>query len=282
VIIATHYPFYDGMGMYATRIFPYRSYALGVKIKDKYPGGMYITAEDPGRSLRLLKSGDEELIMVGGEHHKTGQGEDTINHYINLKNFAYDNFDVQDIPYRWSTQDYTTMDEAPYIGHLTSATPNLYVATGFAKWGMTNSIVSAMIFSNLITKGESPWEDVYNPSRFTVAASAKKFVTENANVAKELIKGKLAPVPDDLDIKPGEGKAIEINGQRVGAYMDEKGHLHLVDPTCTHLGCELQWNSAEKSWDCPCHGSRFDKDGNVLNTPSIHGLKSPVTKETKK
>ena len=149
----------------------------------------------------------------------------------------------------------------------------MYVATGFGKWGMTNGTVSAMILSDLITNTrKNPWVDVYNPSRQTVAASAKNFIVENLNVAKELIGGKIAPIPDHIQINPGEGKIVEANGQRTGAYRDEQGNLHLVNTTCTHMGCELNWNSAEKSWDCPCHGSRFSYDGNVIEGPALEPL----------
>jgi len=272
VIIASHYPCYEALGLYFTRIYPDRSYVIAIKAKEKFPGGMYITAEQPTRSLRAQSAEDGELILVAGEHHKTGQGEDMSNHYRKLKDFAQTLFQIEDIPYRWSTQDYTSMDEIPYIGHLTSDTPNIYVATGFRKWGMTNSTVAALMFRDLIMNGGSPWSDVYSPSRFTPSASAKNFVKENLNVAKHLIVGKLSPAPTETDIPRGEGKIIEVDGQRMGAYRDENGVLHIVDTTCTHLGCELQWNSAEKSWDCPCHGSRFTYEGEIIDGPALHQL----------
>lgn len=272
VIIASHYPCYNKHGLYFTRIYPEKSYVVAVKAKEKYPGGMYITAEDPGRSLRSQPSDKGELIFVGGEHHKTGQGEDTIRHYEELIDFANETFTIEDIPYRWSTQDCMTLDDLPYVGHFTSDTPNMYIATGYGKWGMTNSMASAMLLNDLILKGESPWQDVYNPSRKTITASTKNFVVENLNVAKELIGGKITHPPSNVDIRPGEGKIIEANGQKAGAYRDEQGTLHVVDTTCTHMGCELSWNSAEKSWDCPCHGSRFSYEGDVIEGPALRSL----------
>lgn len=274
VVIASHYPFYNKHGMYFARIYPERSYALAIKAKEKYLGGMYISAEEPGRSLRSQNSDNGELIIVGGEHHKTGQGEDTAKHYEALVDFANDIFTVEDIPYRWSTQDCMTLDDVPYVGHFTSDTPNLYVATGYGKWGMTNSTASAVILKDLIVHGESPYQDVYSPSRHTITAAAKEFIKENLNVAKELLKGKFSLLPDDFEIKPGEGRVINGNGQRIGAYRDEKGALYLVNTTCTHMGCELQWNSAEKSWDCPCHGSRFTYKGDIIEGPAIMPLES--------
>jgi glycine/D-amino acid oxidase-like deaminating enzyme len=156
VIIASHYPCYNKPGLYFTRIYSERSYVVAVKASVRYPGGMYITAEDPGRSLRSQMSDDGELIFVGGEHHKTGQGEDTVKHYEVLVDYANQNFAVEDIPYRWSTQDCMTLDDVPYVGHFTSKTPNMYIATGYGKWGMTSSIASAMLLSDLIVDGESP------------------------------------------------------------------------------------------------------------------------------
>lgn len=273
VIIASHYPFYNKHGLYFGRIYQERSYALAIKAKEKYPGGMYISVEEPARSLRSQMSDQGELIIVGGDHHKTGQGEDTILHYQALLDFANTVFTVEDFPYRWSTQDCMTLDNVPYVGHFTSKTPNLYIATGFGKWGMTNSIAAAMLLSDLIVKGDSPYKDVYNPSRQTITASAKNFVVENLNVAKELIGGKISPTLANVDIKPGEGKVIEINSEKAGAYRDKQGTLHVVDATCTHMGCELSWNSAEKTWDCPCHGSRFTYEGDVVEGPTVSPLK---------
>jgi len=165
-----------------------------------------------------------------------------------------------------------TLDDLPYVGHFTSDTPNMYIATGFGKWGMTNSTVSAIILRDLIIKGESPWQEIYNPSRKTILSSTKNFIVENLNVVQQLIDGKLEALPDNVEIKPGEGKVIKVNGQRTGAYRDEQGTLHLINTTCTHMGCELNWNSAEKSWDCPCHGSRFTYEGDIIEGPAVKPL----------
>jgi len=272
VIIASHYPFYNKSGLYFAKIYAERAYVLAIKAEEKYPGGMYINAEDPARSLRYQNTENGELILIIGENHKTGQGKDTIKHYEALADFASEIFTIQDIPYRWSTQDCMTMDGLPYIGHFTSDTPNMYIATGFGKWGMTNSMVSAILLRDLIVKGKSSWQDVYNPSRHTIIASAKNFVIENFNVAEQLLDGKLSSPPQNLKIKLEEGKVIKANGQRMGAYMDETGKLYMVNTTCTHMGCELNWNSAEKSWDCPCHGSRFNYKGEVLEGPAVKPL----------
>lgn len=282
VIIASHFPCYDGLGMYFARMYAEKSYVLGVKIKDKFPQGTYITAEEPGRSLRSQRYEDGEIILVGGEHHKTGSEDHTSVHYENLGKFAKETFNLEKILYRWSTQDCTTVDDVPYVGYLTSKTNNVFVATGYAKWGMTNSTAAANILTDLITKGDSPWAPVYNPSRFDILASGAKLVSENLDVAQTLFMGKITPAPRDVEINNGEAKAVEIEGDKYGAYRDEKGELHIVDITCTHLGCELVWNDAEKTWDCPCHGSRFTIDGDNVEGPAFNHLKHPGEGPNKK
>lgn len=272
VIIASHYPFYNKQGMYYARIYQLRSYVLAIKPKEKFPGGMYINAEEPNRSLRGLSTDKEEYILVVGESHKPGQGEDTNNHYNALVDFANELFTIEDIPYRWSTQDCVTLDGVPYVGQFTSETPNLFIATGFGKWGMTNSVVSSILLNDLIVNGKSPWMEVYNPSRKSIINSSKEFIKQTANVAYELVDGKLDTPSKDVDIKKGESKIIEIHGKRAGVYKDDEGTLHFVNTTCTHMGCEVNWNSAEKSWDCPCHGSRFTIDGEVIEGPAVNPL----------
>lgn len=274
IIIASHYPFFDGGGMYFSRIYADKSYIIGVKVEEEFPEGMFINAESPTRSLRSQRYKDGEIVLIGGEHHKTGDGSNLNQHYQNLLDFAYQNYEVQEVLYRWSNQDCMTADGVPYVGNLTGKYPNLYVATGFCKWGMTNSTASAMILSDLITEGDNPWAPVYNPTRFNLA-SLKSIAIENLDVAKEYITGKLAELPKDVEIANGEAKEVGIDGQRVGAYRDEQGELHMIDITCTHLGCELKWNDAETTWDCPCHGSRFSPDGDIVEGPAFNHLHEP-------
>ena len=229
VVIASHYPFYNKPRMYFARLWADKSYALAIRTNEAYPGGMYITAEEPGRSFRSLQCDGAELVIIGGEHHKTGISKDTN-------------------------------------------TPNLYIAAGFGKWGMTNSIASSLILRDMILVGKSPWQEVYNPSRHTIVASAKTFLVQNTSVARELLKGKLSPAPEEFQLRPGEGKIVKIDGKKAGAYKDEQGDIHIVNTTCPHMGCELVWNPAERSWDCPCHGSRFSYDGDIIEGPAVKHL----------
>jgi glycine/D-amino acid oxidase-like deaminating enzyme/nitrite reductase/ring-hydroxylating ferredoxin subunit len=256
VVIASHYPFSNVRGLYVLKIFPARTYALAIKARSKFPGGMYINVELPTRSLRSIPlDGGGELILIVGEEHKTGQGEDFNIHYKNLIDFAHQNFDVEEIQYRWSAQDYMTTDNIPIIGNITANEPNIYVATGFKKWGITTSAVSAMVLKDLIVKNQSPWAEVYNPARFTDLDTIWKSVEKNLNA-----------------LKNGEGKSITIAERGMGAYKDDKGKIYLININCTHMGCQLKWNNAEKTWDCPCHGSRYSATGDVVDGPTFTPL----------
>ncbi|WHY01657.1 FAD-dependent oxidoreductase [Neobacillus sp. DY30] len=275
VIIASHFPFYDKPGLYFARMYAERSYAIGIKTNKEYPGGMYISADSPSRSIRFTPIEGGNLLILGGENHKTGQGIDTLSHYVALESFAKDVFDLSDYHYRWSAQDLVTLDKVPYIGPLTSDKEHILVATGYKKWGMTSGILAAHLLTDYVLNRDNPYKELYTPSRFDADPDIKSFISTNADVAKHLIKGKLEFVPKDPgDLVNGEGSVVMHKGQRAGAYKDENGKLYIVDTTCTHLGCECEWNHAEKSWDCPCHGSRFAYDGSVIEGPAKKALKN--------
>lgn len=278
VATCSHFPFYDGHGFFFARMHAERSYALGIRAEIDYPGGMYISAEDPKRSIRSTAAADgKPILIIGGESHKTGQGICTINHYETLQSYAAEHFNVQEIAYRWSAQDLVTADKIPYIGPITDSSTNIFIATGFKKWGMTSSTAAAMMISDLIQEKENRYLSVFAPSRALSAKTLKNLVVDNFDVAKHLISGKLEMVhrkPDDL--APGEGAVVSVHGRRAGAYRDMDGKLHIVDTTCTHMGCEVEWNDGERSWDCPCHGSRFTHTGEVKEGPAEKPLKPIV------
>jgi nitrite reductase/ring-hydroxylating ferredoxin subunit len=233
---------------------------------------MYISYEEPVRTVRFHSSSNgDKYVLVGGENHKTGQDYNENEHYANIIKFANETFQVQDIPYRWSAQDYIVMDDVPFIGHISTNRHNILVATGFKKWGMTHSAVAAMIIRDTIFKGSSEYEEIFRPSR-TSPVACMNFLKENLNVAQNLISGKIKELPTDIDLEPGEGNSFEYEGRRVGAYRDEDGKLYIVDTKCKHLGCEVRWNSAEKTWDCPCHASRYNCKGEVIEGPAMKDL----------
>ncbi|KFN03872.1 FAD-dependent oxidoreductase [Bacillus clarus] len=274
VVSCSHFPFYDANSFFFARMYAERSYVLAVKAKTNYPGGMYLSIDDPKRSLRYATINGEKLILIGGESHKTGQGINTMLHYEALHSFAEGTFGIDEIPYRWSAQDLITLDKLPYIGHINENNPNIFVATGYRKWGMTTGTVAAHLLKNSISKIQSPYKELFAPSRFHANPDIKTFLSQNIDVAKHLIEGKIEVAlrkPEDLEI--GEGAVVRVHGKRAGAYKDEEGKLHIVDTTCTHLGCEVEWNNGDCTWDCPCHGSRFSIDGAIIEGPADKPLK---------
>ncbi|WP_407644635.1 FAD-dependent oxidoreductase [Cohnella cholangitidis] len=275
VISASHFPFLDWKGFYFARLHAERSYVLGVRIGQPYNGGMYLGVDQPKRSIREVQSGNEPLILVGGEGHKAGQSACTINHYEALQSFAESVFDVKEIAYRWSTQDLVTLDKVPYVGQISAGATNIFVATGYRKWGMTNGTAAAHLLKNRVLEIEDRYRDVFDPSRLHADPDIKTFMKENVDVAKNLISGKLESVYRSPDsVANNEGALVRINGKRAGAYRDSEGTLHLVDTTCTHMGCETNWNDGDRTWDCPCHGSRFSYTGEVVEGPA----KAPLGK----
>ncbi|WP_026586301.1 FAD-dependent oxidoreductase [Bacillus sp. NSP9.1] len=274
VVCCTHFPFHDKKGFYFARLEPSRSYVLAVKPKQPYPGGMYLSIDQPSRSLRSVVIGGEKMVLVGGESHKTGQGKDTIEHYQALESFAEGVLGIEDIPYRWSTQDLISLDKIPYIGPIYPKEKRILVATGFKKWGMTSSTLAAQIMTDHITNESNPYQEVFTPARFHPDPGIKKAMSYNADVAKHFVEGKLEqPIRKPEDLAPGEGAVVAIGGKRAGAYRDDDGQLHTVDTTCTHMGCEVEWNDGERTWDCPCHGSRFSISGDVIEGPAVLPLK---------
>jgi len=273
VVVATHFPILD-RGLYFARIHPERSYALGVRVRGASPQGMYISADSPTRSIRSHPVGDGEILIVGGEGHKTGQGGDTLQRYQALERFAREHWDVESIEYQWASQDNETVDHVPYIGQLAPFSRRLYVATGFRKWGLAQGVAAALILEDLLLRRENPWASLYDPGRMKPLAAAKDLVKENANVAVRFVGDRITKRGgrDTHDLAPGEADIADLDGQKVAAFRDEDGVLHAVSPVCTHLGCQLNWNSGDRSWDCPCHGSRFSPDGEILQGPAVRPL----------
>ncbi len=273
VVVATHYPFLDRSLAFA-RVHPERSYAIVCRIKGDPPPGMFISADSPTRSVRAVPVDGEEMLLVGGEGHKTGTGGDTRERYETLERFAREHWDVESVEYRWSAQDNSTVDGAPYVGALTPRNDRVFMATGFAKWGMTGGTAAAMVLSDLCRGRDHAWADLFDPNRFKPLASATKLVEENAQAGYRMVRDRLVnrgerPIES---LEPGEGDIVNHRGEKVAGYRGDDGSLVAVSTRCTHLGCQVNWNTAERSWDCPCHGSRFAPDGGVLQGPAVHRL----------
>jgi glycine/D-amino acid oxidase-like deaminating enzyme/nitrite reductase/ring-hydroxylating ferredoxin subunit len=270
VVVATHLPILDAGGFFA-RAHPYRSYALAARLEGPRPRGMYISAGAPTRSIR---STTDDWTILGGEGHKVGHEDDTRGCYAALEEWARREFTVAEVGYRWSAQDYESVDGFPYVGRLTSGHHRVYVATGFRKWGMTNGTAAAVILADLLAARPNEWAEAFDSTRLAPGASIKSLVTENLDVGKRFVADRVRTWrsrPAE-ELSPGEGAIVDLEGDTVAAYRDEAGTLHAVAADCTHLGCRLAFNTAERSWDCPCHGSRFDVDGHVLQGPAVEDL----------
>ncbi len=273
VIVATHAPFENIL--LQTKIASYRSYVLALRLKDgeEPPLGLFWDTEDPYHYIRSQASDRGPLLIVGGEDHKTGQDEDTTERFEALLAFAAARFKVASVQYRWSAQVIEPMNGLPFIGR-DPGSAHVYVATGYSGTGMTLGTLAAMINTDLILGRKNPYQDLYDPNRFKAKASIVDFVKENVDYPVQLVKDRLKAVETTslADVAKGEGKIVDLAGEKTAVYRDEHGLLHAVSPVCTHMGCLVGFNNAEKTWDCPCHGSRFDKDGKVLNGPAVTPL----------
>ncbi len=273
VVVATHYPFLDRSAFFA-RLMPYRSYAIAVGVSGEIPVEMYYSNDSPSRSLRRLPIGDEELLIVGGESHQTGEEPDERRLYEKLEEWAREHFTVTDVPYRWSAQDPYTADGMPYIGRDTPRSQRLWTGTGYRKWGLTNGTAAGVLLADCVLGRENPWLEVFDPNRVKPIAGAKRFVKENIKAGMHFFGDRLHRSEYDAleDLPSGEGGLVTVDGEKIGAFRREDGVVEAVKPVCTHMGCHVNFNNAEKTWDCPCHGSRFTTTGTVVEGPATRDL----------
>jgi glycine/D-amino acid oxidase-like deaminating enzyme len=275
VVLATGLPVLD-RGFFFAMAHPQRSYAVATRIQpEQDPHGMYINVGTPTRSIRTAHDERGLLLLLGGEGHKPGTEPNTPARYRALEEFASRHWQASDFPYRWSTQDYTTVDGLPYVGRLSRRAEQVYVATGFRKWGMTNGTAAAVILTDLILGRHNHRTRLFDSQRLKPLASAPAFVKENLAVAKHFIGDRLNPgKTGELEaVAAGEGRIMRVDGHKTAVYRDEQGQLHTLSPTCSHLGCHVAWNPTERSWDCPCHGSRFSGEGTVIQGPATRELR---------
>lgn len=275
VIVATHLPFLD-RGAFFARTHPERSYVLGLDAGAATSlEGMYLGTDSPVRSVRAHRpKAGRPMLLVGGEGHKVGQGGSTGERVLRLDEWARERFDVRSVDFRWSSQDNMPVDGVPYVGRMTPLSSRLYVATGFRKWGMTGGTVAGMVLSDAILKRSNLWAWLYDPGRVKAASSARSLLSESLDVGRRFATDRLVrPRRDPAgEVGPGEAKVVRAGTEPVAVYRDPAGRLHAVSAVCSHLGCVVGWNDSEGSWDCPCHGSRFDPDGRVLHGPAVADL----------
>ncbi|MEV5811782.1 FAD-dependent oxidoreductase [Streptomyces mutabilis] len=274
VVVATHYPIFDRALLFA-RLSPRRELVVAGSIEaDRDVDGMYITPDDNTRSVRTapLDEAGRRLLIVTGEHFTPGTG-DTRERFDRLSAWAGEHFPGVDLTYAWATQDIDPTDTVPMVGPLHPGAKHTYVATGFGGWGLSGGMMAGRLLTAQITGEECPWSGLYDPRRLrTAVREAPSFLKTQAEVARHFVGDRLRPAPPVDALPPGEGALVRVGGDRLAVYRDEAGALHAVSSRCTHLGCLVSFNAAERAWECPCHGSRFDTDGKVIQGPATKPL----------
>ncbi|MCW3084514.1 MAG: puuB 1 [Bacteroidetes bacterium] len=287
IVVATNSPVNNKYAMHLKQ-FAYRTYAIGMLVKkNTIPQALWWDTGDfnanenipPYHYIRTQPYNElMDLLICGGEDHATGLANADIipeeNRYGLLEDWFNKHFAKGEVVFRWSGQVMEPMDSLAFIGHNPWDSDNIYIVTGDSGNGMTHSTIAGMLIADLITGKENPWEKIYNPSRLKIIKVGNVFFKEFAGGFSAYIKDKPKHADEVKlsEIKINEGKIIELEGKKYGAYADEKNKLHLVAAECTHLGCIVKWNNDEKSWDCPCHGSRFMHTGEVINGPANKNL----------
>ncbi len=277
IVVATNTPVNDRVAIH-TKQAPYQSYVIAVRIpRDSVTRALYWDTGDPYHYVRLQRVGRGanayDLLIVGGEDHKTGQKNDGTRRLGALEKWTRARFPmIEEIKFRWSGEVMETFDGLAFIGRNPLDSPNVFIATGDSGQGMTHGTIAGVLITDLILKRENAWAKLYDPSRITLGA-LKEFAKENLNVAAQYADYVLPPDASSVEeIKPGAGAVVMCDSKRVAAYRDEDGVVHQRSAICPHLGCIVNWNSLEKSWDCPCHGSRFNAFGRVFQGPANSGL----------
>ncbi|HZB97387.1 MAG TPA: FAD-dependent oxidoreductase [Candidatus Sulfotelmatobacter sp.] len=275
VVIATLLPFAD-TGDFHAKTHPSRSYAFAVRVSGDPPPGMFLSVDTPIRSLRPHRFGDETFVVIEGDEHPTGKEPDTESHYGAVEEWWRRYLDITSIDYRWSAQDYMTMDGAPFVGRARPGSDRVLVATGFNKWGMSNGTAGARMLADLVLGHDNPWLTLFDASRVPEKGLPGKLFGFNVDVAARVVAERLPALSRASlgDLDRDQAAIVSHRGAKVAAYRDTEGRLHAVSPECTHMGCGVAWNNAEGTWDCPCHGSRFDVDGRVIEGPAVRDLES--------
>lgn len=267
IVVATHYPIMNVPGYYFLRMHQERAHVIALENVNDIDG-MYIDANNDGYSFRSYKN----LLLLGGIKQRTGENEKGGS-YDKLRKVAEKLYPESKEKYHWSAQDCMTIDSIPYIGRYSDDTQNIYVATGFNKWGMTSSMVSAMIISDMILENENDFSEIFYPKRFDLSLSINNLAKDIGETAKNFIAQKIYIPSSKIEhIKNGHAGIVEYNGEKVGVYKNNEGKEFIVSTKCSHLGCQLHWNADELTWDCPCHGSRFDYKGRLIGSPATKDL----------
>lgn len=275
VVHATHTP--KGLQVqYHTTLGPYREYGIGVKLVDNnYPQGIFWGHfKDRKYSVRAYGAPENRYLICVGSMHKVGQAIDNRTNIQELKDFMRQHFKVEQVTHEWGGQNYKSADMLPYIGQMTSR-KNEFIATGFSTDGLVYGTFAAKIISDKIMEIHNPFSKIFEARRHQPLKAAEKFAKENLNVVVKLV-GDYFKKGNSLEIaqlKPNNGQLLQLEDGKYAVYKTAEDNVIILSSICPHMGCTVHWNAAEKSWDCPCHGSRFDTHGKVIEGPAYHGLK---------
>lgn len=276
LVSASLYPFYEGGGLYNTKLSPRSAYGVALEVEEGYPDAMFVGADEHEHTFRSQPSGHGQVIIVGGEDHP--MGGDSKHRFENMIADVRNYFTVSRIENVWSSHDLNTMDSMPFIGRLSGLHDRMYVATGFAEWGMSKSFLASQIISDLVQGKENELAKLYSPSRVTTKLIPQT-VEKLHEVTTYRVKPRLQRSESVEDINPNEGKVLTEHREKVAAYRNDRGVLEEVSSKCTHLGCIVGFNVSEQRWDCPCHGSQYLPDGTVKYGPALYALKTMKEKE---
>jgi Rieske Fe-S protein len=273
VVVATNTPVNDRVAIH-TKQAPYVTYAIGIRVpKDSVTRALYWDTGDPYHYLRLQREDDHDILIVGGEDHKTGQENDGNERFARLEQWTRERFpQALEVEYRWSGQVMEPVDGLAFIGRNPLDDDNVYIATGDSGQGITHGTIAGMLLTDLIQGRRNNWEDLYSPARLKVK-SLPEYAAENINVAGQYVDYMTAgDIKSESELKPGEGAIMRDGVSKVAIRRDENGNIHKLSAICPHLGCVVSWNSTEQTWDCPCHGSRFSAEGRVYQGPANSDL----------
>lgn len=274
VLVMTNVPVSNRVAIH-TKLAAYRTYAIAAPAPADTPEGLFWDLEDPYHYVRAHRLGERVFLIVGGEDHKTGQAEDPDACYGRLERWTRERFSIGDVEHRWSGQIIEPADGLPYLGRNTSS-EHVWVATGFSGTGMTFGTVAAHVLTDGVLGRDNPVAPVLAATRIRPFAQARRYLSENVDFPAHLVRDRFdrGEVASPADVPRGEGRLVRVDGRMLAVYRDPTSVTRACSAVCTHLGCHVKWNDSEASWDCPCHGSRFDVDGEVLNGPAVKALAS--------
>jgi glycine/D-amino acid oxidase-like deaminating enzyme/nitrite reductase/ring-hydroxylating ferredoxin subunit len=273
VFVATHSPFL-GISQLEFRVFPYQSYVIAARVDDPVQDALYWDDADPYHYIRVASAAEPDLLIIGGADHKSGQPLDERERLADVERYAEEHFSVRAIEHRWSAQFYVPADGLPHVGRV-PGNEHVFIATGYEGTGLTWGTVAGTLVARMILGQRHPLDEVLSPGRLTLMASAKDVIAENLDVMRRFAVDRFAGerIADD-EVPAGTGRLISRNGRLVAVYRDPSGSLFRLSPVCTHAGCIVHWNEAERTWDCPCHGGRYTAEGRRFYGPPVNDLQA--------